>query len=174
MATITVPVDFEFCFLRKEFVVRFPESQTAAAYQRKNPEGRIFADECKEAVYLPLPKDMVSMRASRQPEFSFIVNFDTEKAAYLWSQKINGLGYVDDDDEFEVRILREIPEVSTIVDNVRWSRLICLYQRNFSSHPHTASYFYRAGNTSRGPVDIPPSPPRGKMAARERGGRWGL
>ena len=108
----SVSTSIRYCFKRKEFVVRFPDSQLASEYQRANPEGRILLDQSSRDVYLPLPDMLSSIRASSQSGYSFVLAFDSARAASAWSNNA-GLGLVSADDDYEVYVRREISKVGS-------------------------------------------------------------
>jgi hypothetical protein len=72
-----------FLLEKKEIKIKFEENQMATTYQARNPEARIFADE-KQAVYLPLAKEMDYIRDSSK---GMAIHFTDAAKATEWCQR---------------------------------------------------------------------------------------
>jgi len=105
-------LDILFDFSLKELVIQFPDKPQASAYQKKNPEARIYSDHKPYEVYLPIPPRMQHIRASSR---GFIFVFDEAKGAREWSKRVI-LGDVLEELK-EVNIRREWSE-DTLLDKL--------------------------------------------------------
>ncbi|MCJ1240247.1 hypothetical protein MMC14_008247 [Varicellaria rhodocarpa] len=83
--------------MNQELKISFNNPALARAYQSKNPEARIFADEGEANVWLPIS---TSVRASHN---GFTVTFDTKNSTEVWCKKsLLGEQGVFSSNDFEV------------------------------------------------------------------------
>ena len=74
-------LDLRFELERKELVISFDTERQARAYQRKNPESRIFFDGSRRDVWLPMLPSMKYIRAS---SVGFAICFASPELAKRW------------------------------------------------------------------------------------------
>jgi hypothetical protein len=74
-------LELRFELERKELVISFNTEWQARAYQRKNPESRIFFDGSRRDVWLPMVPSMKYIRAS---SVGFAICFSSPELAKRW------------------------------------------------------------------------------------------
>jgi len=89
---------------RKELLLRFDYSAYARAYQAKNPEGRILADNRRD-VWLPLCDSMRTLRSSETLGMVIIFRSKEERRTWL-DRSVLGEGVDTSDSEYGVRFKR--------------------------------------------------------------------
>lgn len=82
MSNPTTALNVFFYFQKQELKLSFNSPNQAAAYQNRNRESRIFANE-PSAVYLPLSASMVYIRDSSK---GLVLGFSTQEDADRWCQ----------------------------------------------------------------------------------------
>jgi hypothetical protein len=99
-------LDVRFDLERKELMIGFTKSEQARAYQMKNPESRIFADESQRDVWLPILPSMKYIRSSID---GLAIFFTSADAAKRWCDR-SILGHLRSQNKQEVYIQREWEE----------------------------------------------------------------
>lgn len=99
-------LDVRFDLERKELMIGFTKSEQARAYQMKNPESRIFADESQRDVWLPMLPTMKYIRSSID---GLAIFFTSAEAAKKWCDR-SILGHLRSQSKQEVYIQREWEE----------------------------------------------------------------
>lgn len=91
-------------FSRKELLLRFDSGAYARAYQAKNPEGRILADNRKE-VWLPLCDSMRTLRSS--DTYGMVIIFRSKEERRTWLHRsVLGSDVDTSEGEYGVRFKR--------------------------------------------------------------------
>ena len=99
-----VKLGFYYDLGKKEILLRFDSSAFASAYQAKNPEGRILADQPRE-VWLPVTSDMKSLRSS--DGYGLVIVFHSKEARRTWlNRSVLGEDVNTSDGEYGVRFKR--------------------------------------------------------------------
>ncbi|KAF2020409.1 hypothetical protein BU24DRAFT_416108 [Aaosphaeria arxii CBS 175.79] len=147
---------------RKELLLRFDSSAYARAYQRKNPEARILADNRKE-VWLPLCDSMRTLRSS--DTCGMVIIFRSKEDRRLWlDRSVLGTDINTSDGEYGVRFKRSWSrnEIERALDYAGASR-DSLGVPQDKHNPHSRPGSRNGQNTPRHPqyrpVESPPSNP---------------
>lgn len=77
-------LELRFDLERKELVISFPTVKQAQAYQSKNPESRIYFDDSRRDVWLPMLPSMKYIRAS---SVGLAICFKSAELARSWCKR---------------------------------------------------------------------------------------
>jgi hypothetical protein len=147
-------------FSRKELLLRFDSSAYARAYQAKNPEGRILADNRKE-VWLPLCDSMRTLRSS--DGFGMVIIFRSKEERRKWlDRSVLGEDVNTSDGEYGVRFKRnwsrtEIEKALDYPGSLRDSLQVPKDKQEPHSRPGSRQEKNHPRQPQYAPVESPPS-----------------
>lgn len=149
-------------FGRKELLLRFDSSAYARAYQAKNPEGRILADNRRE-VWLPVCDSIRMLRSS--DTYGMVIIFQSKEERRTWlDRSILGEDINTSDGEFGVRFKRswsqtEIEKALDYSGPYRNSLQVPKDKQEPHSRPGSRHKKNHPPQPQYAPVESPPSKP---------------
>lgn len=98
-------LEVQFELERHELMIDFTSESRATAYQKKNPESRIFAEGSnhERRVWLPMLPSMKYIRGCTE---GFAIGFTLEEAAKRWCDRLI-IGHVSSRNKKEVYVIRD-------------------------------------------------------------------